>query len=312
MSLNTPEAWPLPRWPDTWYIVARSNELQRGGKMDGKIADRAFIIFRSETGVLTGLNAHCPHMGAHLGSAEVIGEQLRCALHHMTIDKSGNLHTSKTCLQNKTAAWPVAERFGLIFIFAGKGEPPSLPYPKDMEEFEWISAAPIQIKTDWYALMINGFDIAHMRTVHQRVLSAPPQFNVGEDQALHFHYTTKVTPDGGLSSWIVKKISNNQIKVHQTCSGTTLLVESDLGAIRSCAIFGFVQEGDTTRVFSSFACLRRGLFWKLKLHLTGYLYIAFLRKDYPIVQDMKIIVDGIDDLGVIATRDFLRSLPVLS
>ncbi len=301
----------LPEWPDTWYVVARSKDIQKGGIFDHSIAGRPFVIFRAESGTLTALDAHCPHMGAHLRAAKVMGERLRCALHHWTIDKQGILYSHADCKQNRARTWHVAERFGLVFLFAGAGDPPALPCPADMDQFEWLPGKPVTFQTDWYALMINGFDVLHMLTIHQRALVAPPKFVHGEDGSLHFHYTTRVVPGGGLFSWFMKRLSNNRIRVHQTCHGTTMLVESDLGTVRSSAVFGFLQEGAIVRGFTSFGAMRIGPFWRLKLWLTRSFYFSFLRKDYPIVKDMRVVVDGIDDIGVIALRDFLRSLPTL-
>lgn len=302
---------PLPAWPDTWYIVTRAKDIAPGKIFSGEIAGRSFVIFRAQSGALAAIDAHCPHMGAHLAGGQVVGEQLRCSLHNGKIDHHGNLDFPSKCKQKKARVWPVAERFGLVFLFAGSGAAPDLPCPADMAQFEWLPGKPVLFRTDWYALMINGFDILHMKTIHQRELIKPPQFILGAEGALHFHYTTRVTPGGGLSSWLMKRLSNNRIQVHQSCFGTIMLVESDLGSIRSCAIFGFVQEGDTAKVFSSFGAMRRGIFSTIKLWLTRRFYIAFLRKDYPVVKDMRIIVDEVDDPGVIALRDFLHTLPVL-
>lgn len=301
----------LPEWPDTWYVVARSKDIKIGGIFDHSIAGRPFVIFRAASGALTALDAHCPHMGAHLRAGKVIGERLQCALHHWTIDKHGSLYSHEDCKQKNARTWQVAERFGLVFLFAGVGVAPALPCPADLEKFDWLLGKPVTFQTSWYVLMINGFDVLHMLTIHQRELVAPPKFVRGEDGALHFHYTTRVMPGGGLFSWIMKYLSKNTIRVHQTCHGTTVLVESDLGTVRSCAIFGFLQEGPIVRGFTSFGAMRIGAFWWLRLWLTRRFYLSFLRKDYPVVKDMRVVVDGIDDVGVIALRDFLRSLPTL-
>lgn len=302
-------AEPLPAWPDTWYVVARSSDIARGEIFDGSIADKAFVIFRTEKKELVALDAHCPHMGAHLRSGKVVGDKLRCALHHFELDRNGSLKEQKACAGRKARAWPVTERFGLVFLFAGHSEPPELPCPRN--EYAWSAGSPVVLRTNWHAMMANGFDTLHMATVHQRELVSPPVFSQPQDGAVHFSYTTRVLPGGGISSWLMKRLSNNRIRVRQTCYGTIMLVESNLGKIQSSAIFGFIQEGDQVRAFNAYGTMRRGAFWRLRLLFTRLFYFAFLRKDYGVITDMQLVDDGIDDPGVRILSDFLRSLPIL-
>ena len=250
-------------------------------------------------------------MGAHLRSGKVVGEKLQCSLHHFEIDSEGTAHEQSDCATGQSRAWPVAERFGLVFLFAGRGTPPNLPCPEAFDEYAWITGPPIVLKSDWRAMIVNGFDILHMRTIHQRALVAPPTFSYPNDGAIHFNYTTHVLPGGGLSSWVMKHLSNNRIHVHQTCYGTIMLAESNLGKIKSSVIFGFTQEGDKVRAFNACGTLRHGLFWRLRLVLTRWFFFSFLRKDYAVIEDMRLIVDGIDDPGVRAISDYLRSLAAL-
>lgn len=302
-------AGPLPDWPDTWYVVARSSDIAQGGIFDGRIAGNDFIIYRTGKGELVALDAHCPHMGAHLRSGKVVGDRVRCALHHFEIERNGGVKEARACAGRKARVWPVAERFGLVFLFAGAGQPPELPSPKN--DYAWSAGRPVVLRSNWHAMMANGFDILHMATVHQRELVSPPMFARREDGAVHFNYTTRVLPGGGLSSWLMKRLADNRIRVQQTCYGTIMLVESDLGKIKSGAIFGFIQEGDQVRAFNACGTIRQGLFWRLRLLLTRWFYFAFLRKDYGVITDMRLVIDGIDDPGVRALGDFLRSLPVL-
>jgi len=302
---------PLPAWPDTWYVVARSSDISCGEVIDGRIATYPFVIFRTQSGELVALDAHCPHMGAHLRRGKVVGDKLRCALHHFEIDRDGALRDQNGCANRQGRVWRVSERFGLVFLFAGLGPPPSLPFAKTDDEYAWSTGRPVVFRTDWRALMSNGFDFLHMRTIHQRALVSPPEFlNLG-DGVIHFNYTTCVLPGGGLSSWVMKRIAKNRIRVHQTCYGTIMLVESNLGKFNSRAVFGVMPEGDKVSVFTAFGTLRRGMFWRLRLALTHWFYFAFLRKDYAVVEDMRLVVEGVDDPGVRALSEFFRSLPAL-
>jgi len=300
----------LPAWLDSWYIVALSKNVPKAGIIEGSLAKRPFIIFRSETGELAALDAHCPHMGTHLGSGKVIGERLRCPLHHWAIDRDGVLH-GQGCVHRQTRKWVVAERFGLIFLHSGDTAPPPLPDPQSAKTFAWITGDSGPLETEWQALVVNGFDVLHMQAVHQRAMAEPPLFFADRENVLYFDYVTRVLPRGGLSSWIIKKLARNRIRVHQSCYGTIIVVESDLGRLKTAAVLGFLPCEGGVRAFGAFGTEPCGALWRLRLRLTRRFYLSFLRKDYVVLRNMRVKVDGIDDPGVVALRNYRRSLPVL-
>jgi phenylpropionate dioxygenase-like ring-hydroxylating dioxygenase large terminal subunit len=300
----------LPVWPDVWYVVARSADIARGGIVDGLIAGRPFVIFRTAHGDLAALDAYCPHMGAHLRNGQVIGEKLRCPLHHWVFDRDGNIRGKDVRLGQRSRAWPVAERFGLVFLFAGRSTAPELPRT-EVDGYAWITGDPVALETDWRAMLINGFDLQHMFTVHQRALTAPPQFSRTDQGAMRLEYATRVMPGGGFTSWVTKRVARDQIRVRQTCYGATIVLESNLGSVRSCAVFGFIQQGGKARAYTAFGTIRRGMLWPLRLRITRWFFLSFLRKDFAVIEGMRLVVDGVDDPGVRNVSAYLRSLPDL-
>lgn len=300
----------LPVWPDTWYVVARSADIARGAVIDGAIARRPYVIFRTAGGELGALDAHCPHMGAHLRSGEVLGDRLRCPLHHWTLDRTGQVCGAQGARRQGVHAWPVAERFGLVFLYPGRGAPPELPRT-DAEDYAWITGEPVVLDTDWRAMVINGFDLQHMLTVHQRALTAPARFSRTGQGALRLEYATRVTPGGGLENWLVKWVSRDRIRVRQTCHGTIIVLESDLGRTRSCAVFGFVKTDAGAQAHIAFGTPRNGPLWRLRLRITRWSFLSFLRKDYAVIEKMRLKLDDVDDPGVQNLSAYLRSLPEL-
>jgi phenylpropionate dioxygenase-like ring-hydroxylating dioxygenase large terminal subunit len=278
--------------------------------MDGVIAGRPYVIFRTEAGEIAAVDAHCPHMGAHLRNGRVVDGRLRCPLHHWVIDRLGNVGGKGACPAQRVRTWPVAERFGLVFLFAGAGPPPDLPRT-ELEGYAWITGDPTVLETDWRAMVVNGFDLHHMLTVHQRALTEPTRFSRTDAGALRMEYATRVLPGGGFSSWVVKQVARNHIRVSQTCYGATIVLESDLGRVKSCAVFGFINEGARARAYTAFGTLRRGLLWWLRLRITRWCFATFLRKDYKAIEGMSLTVDGVEDLGVRHISAYLQSLPDL-
>lgn len=301
----------LPFWPDAWYVVGRSLDLARGRIVDGHIAHRAFVMFRDSGGSVVALDAYCPHMGTHLRTGQVVGDGIRCALHHWTIGRDGELREGPSCERRRSRVWPAFERFGLIFLFAGANAPPAAPFADLPDEHVWMTARPVLLKADWRAVLVNGFDTLHMRAVHQRALVNPPEFSRTDGGGLRMRYQTRVLSGGGLSSWLIRRLSQGRPDIIQTCHGPTLLVESRLGRFESRAVFGLLAQGQYTLAYASFGAPKGGLLRKVRLWLTRALYVAFLRKDYAVVEGMRLVVDGVADPGVQGIAEYLRSLPEL-
>ena len=70
-----------PRLVPGWYIVCASRELPRGAIRRFELGDQAIVVFRGDRGV-QALPAHCLHQGVDLAHGEVVGDCLRCPLHH--------------------------------------------------------------------------------------------------------------------------------------------------------------------------------------------------------------------------------------
>ena len=72
-----------------WYWALPSRELARGQVKAVRVAGKDLAIFRGQSGRVTVLDAHCPHMGAHLAEGRVEGDSLRCFFHHWKFDGDG-------------------------------------------------------------------------------------------------------------------------------------------------------------------------------------------------------------------------------
>ena len=56
-----------PHVPNGWYTACSSHDLAPGERLSFIAVERELVVYRGESGRVSVLDAHCPHMGAHLG-----------------------------------------------------------------------------------------------------------------------------------------------------------------------------------------------------------------------------------------------------
>ena len=83
--------FPFPL-PDGWFQVAYGDELSTEHPLALHYFEREWVAFRDAEGRARVLDAHCPHLGAHLGhGGEIVEGRLRCPFHHWEFDGEGYL-----------------------------------------------------------------------------------------------------------------------------------------------------------------------------------------------------------------------------
>lgn len=288
---------PLPEWPHGWYAVMLARELLPGKTAVARIAGSEIVLFRSSSGLLGALDAHCPHMGAHLQHGRVRGEELECALHCWKIGRDGTIAGRR----ERAVAWRVQERFGLVMLAVGEEIPPPMVGDAD---FVWTQAPPLDVPANWHGLVCNAFDMEHLCTVHQRELVAPVQVSVEPGRYFSLQYISRVR-GRELSDRIMKWLTGDRIRVTVRCTGAITTVETDLGFTRTAACLGMLPTETGTRVVAAFG-IRHGRFNRLRMWMTRWLFSAFLRRDICVIEGMQLRTD-VDDPTLQSLFDFLRA-----
>ncbi|MFB6836123.1 Rieske 2Fe-2S domain-containing protein [Streptomyces sp. NPDC056361] len=122
--------------PDFWYPVARSASLPRNKVRAASFAGRRIALYRGAGGTVYALEDRCAHRQVPLSLGVVEGETLRCCYHAWAY--RGNGRISQIPYLPKGAArpprgvraYPVRERYGLVFVYPGdpdRAEAASLP-----------------------------------------------------------------------------------------------------------------------------------------------------------------------------------------
>jgi 3-ketosteroid 9alpha-monooxygenase subunit A len=198
--------FPMPRYPNGWFQIAYVDELPPGGVMPLRYFGRDLVLFRTEAGEAKLLDAHCPHLGAHLGyGGKVKGDCIECPFHAWKFDGTGACvevpYAKKIPPRATISPWQIRETNGMILAwFHAEGAPPSYEVPSFPESTseDWTPYVrkSWKVKSHNQDMAENSVDSAHFLYLHGT--QAMPETNAEiEGHILHTTSTTLMkTPQG--------------------------------------------------------------------------------------------------------------------
>lgn len=169
--------YPMAPFPTGWFPLQESGALPAGQAVPVTAFGQELVLFRTESGVATVLDAWCPHLGAHLGRAGAVkGEEIVCPFHRWQFGQDGrctHIPYSDKPIPRRAAVqpWPVVERNGWIFAWhdAAGGAPTwDLPEVGTWDHPDWTAPLTIRRECRFHVQEIreNGVDAYHFLTVH--------------------------------------------------------------------------------------------------------------------------------------------------
>jgi len=187
-NLTTPESGAFARFPQSWYFVCTNKALPPGNVLGVRLCERALVVFRTTDGQVGALAARCPHLGSDLSLGQVVGDAVECPHHRFRFGRTGECREQGI----RTAAYPVEERFGAIFVFLGAA--PLFSLPNFPDGIDLVSAEPAQwdLDTQWFMVAANAFDTRHFAHAHDRHLVGPPMIDAPHQHALHINYRYRI------------------------------------------------------------------------------------------------------------------------
>jgi phenylpropionate dioxygenase-like ring-hydroxylating dioxygenase large terminal subunit len=220
MAIMNDRAMTFPRG---WFHIGWSDELGPDTAKPLRYFGNDLVMFRSRDAKVVVLDAHCRHLGAHLGYGGRIEDGcIICPFHEWKWDSQGR-HVatpySARATQRKTLrAWHTAETAGLICLWhdpdgaAPMWGPPTIPeanqpfygrpWPHATHQWQSVVVKP-QYVTE------NIVDVSHLKPVHKAANPATLLSFEAREHLFEVAMTigigdgkppTKLTPDGPVTS----------------------------------------------------------------------------------------------------------------
>ena len=294
-------------------MVCASRELPRRAVRRFELGDAPIVVFRGDRGV-QALPAHCLHQGVDLTHGTVVGDCLRCPLHHW---EYGEQCVKVPGLQPRVLRprYRAAERFGMVFAFTGDAPYPIPGFTVEDDELYFRAGKPVAIECPWYVPVANAFDMTHLETVHRRELRSAPAIAYPDPVTFTCDYTTAVIGDGW-SDRMMRALSGNDIRVNVTCSGgTIIMVESHVRRRRGYLMVSLRPTRTGVSILPIFGVPRtRSGMHLVHARVSAALFTAFLRRDVEALSGIRFPAGFLDnkDETINACYRYLCELPELS
>ncbi len=159
-----------------WYPMATSEELA-GKPLRVRALAQDFVVFRDSQGKAHCLANTCTHRGGSLAGGKIVGDHVQCLYHGWQFDGGGHCRRIPSLGANasipgrtRVDAYPVDERYGLVFAFLGdlpEAERPPILDVKEWGETGWRATLQhFEIRGNYERSIENGIDPAHNEYVH--------------------------------------------------------------------------------------------------------------------------------------------------
>jgi len=208
--------FPFPTVPRGWFQVGVSSDLRPGDLRPVRYLGRDLVLCRFRNGEAAVFDAHCPHLGAHLGYGGCVREDgLVCPFHGWTFDATGaNVAIPYSDRLNRRATIgvvPVREVNGLVLAwYDPAGAPPAWEIPSlpevDDDGFLRIHGERLTIRSHVQDILENTVDIAHFMFVHGTAGFGAVDLLVDGPRLRATAEVTFVTPKGHVDGHVVSEL----------------------------------------------------------------------------------------------------------
>jgi len=168
-----------------WYATAWRSEIGQS-PLARTVAGERIVLFAGPDGRIAALHDRCPHRLTPLSMGECVNGGLRCGYHGMLFDATGqcvNIPGQSIIPPGaKVKAYPVRERYGLVWLWMGESAPDEgrLPTVDKFAQPGWAMLCDgYQRHAANYRIEIeNLMDPAHTTFLHKQSIGNPAATNV--------------------------------------------------------------------------------------------------------------------------------------
>lgn len=162
----------VPSVLNSWQAVCLEKEVIADRIISKNIMGHHIVIWRDDRNKVSVLDAHCPHLGIHLGSGgKIIKGKIRCPFHHRIFSSAG-VCTNKS--KKDIFSYPVEINAGIVFVwFHSNKLTPTWNLPNIEEDLngeiwgiENLSMKGIEVKSHPITYIENGVDYNHAIKLH--------------------------------------------------------------------------------------------------------------------------------------------------
>lgn len=278
-------------------MVCAGGALRRGAIRRFEVGGERIVLFRGrDTGVVHALPAFCEHQGVDLAHGSVVGDRLRCPLHHWEYSNRCERIPGRLAAPPSLAHHAAAERFGMVFVHLGAKPAQAISgFSVDDDRLVFRAGKAVSIDCPWYVPVANAFDMIHLRTVHRRELTSDVRFSYPDPMTFLVSYSTSVIGNGW-SDRTMRALSGNDIRVKITCSGgSMLMVESEIRRWRGYLMVCLRPTATGVSILPLFGVPRtKSGVHALHVRLSAALFTAFLTRDVAALSGIRFPA-GFDD-----------------
>jgi cholesterol 7-desaturase len=166
---------PARPYPRGWFCVGWSSDVKSGQAVSRELMGREVIIFRGKNGVVSVVDSHCPHLGAHFlnSGGGVVGDTLRCGFHGFRFSGDGKCvatgYDSPPPRELCVPSYKVTEIHQAILVWFdpdGGGPLWELPAESDANEWSPMVTRDFRIPVHLVDQVENTVDRGHFQHVH--------------------------------------------------------------------------------------------------------------------------------------------------
>jgi phenylpropionate dioxygenase-like ring-hydroxylating dioxygenase large terminal subunit len=285
-------------YPQAWYPLVRSDELPRGKALGVHAFSDELVAWRGRDGQAAVMARHCAHMGADLARAMVSGNDLVCPLHRLHIDLSGRGRFSVASIPAPgpcQSALPVAERYGIVFVYLGARPHGELPWPDSAPPHYCSRPFARAFETSFDVVCLNNFDRDHFNTVHGRELDSYSVDKLG-DGDLRASFQSRIAGTS-FADKVMRAVGIREVGIEVDIHGANLAMMRNPRTGAGALIATLPVEQWHSRLFVvTFGGRRKGmtgvLTGRARFALQSWLVMHFLKQDMRALDGMRVRLDA--------------------